>query len=388
VSQSVGQQRFSHEGPSVLLVVDVLFAGGAEQHVMELAEALRDCGWRVELACSVVGCPPDRWQQLGVPVHALCGRLVKRRLGLRFSRRLRKLVRVRNYDVVHAHCYASEAAAAFAVAGTESALVLTEHTEAPWRNRIARRISRIVYARADAIIAVSTSIRRLLVQDYDVDPTRVRFILPIPRRVPTGTRGNERPACLPRGAIVAFIGRLEPEKGVEDLMSAFHKVAAAVPEARLLLVGDGSDRRRLGALAQSLMIDHLTCFLGYRDDVSALLPWVDVLCVPSVSDGSPLVIHEALCAGVPVVGSNVGGIPDRLAGGSAGMLVPVHDVEGFASAITLLLLNTCARQDAVRAGHHEVSRHNHSRMIQQIRAIYHEVCSASDQRVPNSRIKA
>src|SRR5829696_6598545 len=144
---------------SMLLVVDSLAPGGAERHVVDLARALTAAGHAVTVACSMGGPLAADLVCAGVRVEVLLDRLVKRRFSPAFARRLRALVRRERFDLVHAHIYASATAAAAAVAGSRVPLVMTDHTEAPWRGPSARLLSRLAYRRADHVIAVSSAIR-------------------------------------------------------------------------------------------------------------------------------------------------------------------------------------------------------------------------------------
>ena len=392
MTEGLDEQQITPPAPTsrVLLVVDSLFGGGAEQHVLDLAQGLRERGWHVEIACSVLGCAPERLSGLGVPVHEVVGRLVKRRVSIRYAWRLRRLVTSGCYDVVHAHVYASEVAAALAVSGHAIPLVLSEHTEAPWRGPLAQRVSRLVYHRAAAIIAVSSAIAALLQREYAVDRRQIRCILPVGRREGPARQSTSRPEALPAGPLVGCVGRLQPEKGVDVLIRAFAAVRSEVPEAHLVVIGEGAERRNLERLTDELGVSKAVQFLGYRDDATEILPWLDVLTVPSRSDGSPLVIHEALEAGTAVVGSAVGGIPDRLADGAAGVLIPPDDPDRLAPAIVRLLVDREARDDLVRAGRRHAQEHTYDAMVATVAATYAGVLapatgSAGDDFVPTGR---
>src|SRR3954453_16013908 len=152
----------------VVLVIDSLDGGGAERYVVDLAIALRRRCWPVEVACSTGGVRARALVDAGVPVSILLGKLVKRRVSRRYERALRRLIEDRRPALVHAHLYASAAAAAQATRDLAVPLAVTEHTEAPWRGRRARAVSREVYRRADRVVAVSTAIRDVLVEEYGV----------------------------------------------------------------------------------------------------------------------------------------------------------------------------------------------------------------------------
>jgi glycosyltransferase involved in cell wall biosynthesis len=155
--------------------------------------------------------------------------------------------------------------------------------------------------------------------------------------------------------MVGVVGRLEPEKGQATLIDAWPLVLAAIPEARLLIVGEGSCRDALEAQAEALdllgdRVDDEACvgtrharpnarvvFTGRREDVPAVTAALDVAVLPSYREAQGLVILEAMALSRPVVASNVGGIPEMITDGVTGLLVPPHDAPALAAAIVRLL---------------------------------------------------
>jgi L-malate glycosyltransferase len=126
----------------LLLVVDSLEVGGAERQVVDLAVALRRKGYAVTVACSIAGDLSGALERASIPVRPLLRRLAKRRLSLTYAWGLRRLLKRERFDLVHAHIYASVAAATIATLGRGVPLVITEHTEASWQAWRARWISR------------------------------------------------------------------------------------------------------------------------------------------------------------------------------------------------------------------------------------------------------
>ena len=125
----------------LLLVADSLDVGGAEWHVVNLASALAEQGHRITLACTVEGVLASLAEQAGISVRPLLHHLVKRRQSPRYAWKLAKLVRQSQFDLVHAHMYASALASAYALLGTSIPLVITEHSQANWRSHYACRCS-------------------------------------------------------------------------------------------------------------------------------------------------------------------------------------------------------------------------------------------------------
>ncbi len=353
----------------VLLVIDSLDGGGAGSYVADPAIALRSRGWDVEVACSAAGVRAAPLRAANVPVNVLAASLVKRRLSLRYVRALRRLLAHGQYDLVHAHLYASAAAAAVAVP-RNTALVLTEHSEGLWRSWRARAVSRWFYRRAARIVAVSTSIRNVLVDAYRVPPARIE-VLPavpaIPVRPHAPQPGGEQ------SAVVGFAGRLIPEKGADVFLRAASLVAGVVPEARFVVIGDGRLRGALEALAGDLgLLEGRVRFLGFRNDAADLIAGLDILAVPSRSEGTPLVVGEAMIAGVPVVVSRVGGLPDQVAHRATGLVVDPEDPEGLAAALVSLLLAPDEARQLGEAGRAYAARFPHAALVDRIEEVYRE----------------
>jgi glycosyltransferase involved in cell wall biosynthesis len=196
--------------------------------------------------------------------------------------------------------------------------------------------------------------------------------------------------------IVGVVARLEPEKGHPTLLEAWPAVLAAVPNAHLLVVGEGSQRELLEAQAGSLgLLDSShspapdmrqlayesggpranpsVIFTGRRDDVPAVTAALDVAVLPSYREAQGLSILEAMALSRPVVASAVGGIPEMIDDGRTGLLVPPHDPGALAAAIVRLLgdVDFAARIGA--AGHDLVhERFCVEGMVRAVETIYDE----------------
>ena len=154
----------------------------------------------------------------------------------------------------------------------------------------------------------------------------------------------------PRGAFgqrVVFVGRLDPVKGVPLLLEAFARARATHPEARLTIVGDGPARAALEARAQALGLGAAVAFLGYRaqDEVAGILAEVDMLVLPSFAEGLPVVLMEALASRIPVIASQVAGVPELVQDGVSGFVVPPGDLDTLTDRLCRLLADPalCAR---------------------------------------------
>ena len=144
-----------------------------------------------------------------------------------------------------------------------------------------------------------------------------------------------------RTRVLLSVGRLSREKGHADLIRAFPRVRellGSVP-VRLVLVGEGPERSRIEELCRSLCLTNAVTLAGQQDDPNPYYAIADVFALPSHSEGSPNVLLEAMAAGIPVVATAVGGVPELASNGRDALLVNKHDRAGLASAVAQLLLD-------------------------------------------------
>ena len=356
------------------MVVDSLHVGGAERHVADLAARLHGRGYDVTVACSTDGLLARLLEQQGVPVRPLMKRLVKRRVSSSYARALRALLGERKFDLVHAHLYGSVVAAAVATLRTGVPLVVTEHSEAAWRGKFARLASRWVYGQAAQVIAVSRVIGDRLVEEDGVTPSRIAVI---PNAVSSVLDGPAMgpAAALPHewreGPLVGIVARLQPEKGARMLLEAVPRVLARIPTCHFLLIGDGPLRGELERRVRRMGLEHRVHFLGFQANARSFIERLDVLVLPSLSEGAPLVILEAMAAGVPIVASEVGGIPEQIRHGREGLLVEPGDPAELAEACLCLLQNPVLARELGEAGRSRASSYfDYETMVRRIELIY------------------
>jgi glycosyltransferase involved in cell wall biosynthesis len=137
--------------------------------------------------------------------------------------------------------------------------------------------------------------------------------------------------------VIGSVGLLWPAKGYHFLLPAFSKVLSAFPSARLVLVGAGQQQFELEAMVRQLNTLHRVSFLGWRADVPRLLRAFDLYVQPSLSEGLPIAPMEASAAGLPIVATRVGGVPEVVLDRQTGLLVPPQDTDALAQAIIQLI---------------------------------------------------
>ncbi len=137
--------------------------------------------------------------------------------------------------------------------------------------------------------------------------------------------------------LIVCLARLHPMKGQDNLLLAAREVLKGYPQARFVLAGEGEDRARLEQFSEYLGLSGAVRFAGHVEDTGTLLASADILCHPSLNDGLPNAVVEAIAMEVPIVASRVGGIPEVVRDGVSGLLVPPHDIPGIAKALLELL---------------------------------------------------
>lgn len=175
--------------------------------------------------------------------------------------------------------------------------------------------------------------------------------------------------------IVGAVGRLEPIKGFTYFMTAAQRVSEVAPRTRFVHVGDGSQAAEIRAQRGGL--NGRMTFLGLRDDVPELMAAFDVLVVPSLNEGMGRVILEAGAAGIPVVATRVGGIPDIVREGETGLLVPPRDAAAIADAVLALERDATRARSMGESGQaHVAPAFGLERMVMRIEGLYEELIEA------------
>lgn len=376
-------------------------SGGAQEHVYSLLSRLDRSRYEPLAVALSDGAALRRIRSLGVPVAVVGGNddtgAVEELAGL---------LAAHAPDVLHMHMFRAEVTgirAALRLAeqgGARPYLVSTVHSS---RRRSAedRELLRALTPTLDRLIGVSRSIVRKLDDEGRAGPHGPTVEL-IYNGVDLERYDQQEPCCtLPEeygfpGAtpLVGVVARLEPEKGHATLIEAWPRVLRRLPEARLLVIGEGSRRVALEEQADALGLLGEDCagdscvgtrrarpgasviFTGLRDDVPAVTAALDVAVLPSYREAQGIALLEAMALRRPVIATNVGGIPEVVEDGRTGLLVPPRDAEALAGAIVRLLTDHPLADTLGRAGHDLVrDRFCVQRMVSAIEAIYEEGAS-------------
>ncbi|MFQ5880874.1 MAG: GT4 family glycosyltransferase PelF [Candidatus Methylomirabilales bacterium] len=253
----------------------------------------------------------------------------------------------------------------------------------PAMARLFLGIERNLARRTSRIVALSEGQRQELLALGIGNPDRTMVIPPGLELAPflhcQEERGQlRRELKLPPDApLVGIVSRLVPIKGHRTFLRAARLVVAALPSAHFLVVGDGKLRPELEADARTLGLQEQVRFLGWRLDLSRIYADLDCLALSSRNEGVPVCLLEAMTAGVPVVATAVGGVPDLVIPGVTGLLVQPEDPQDLAAAILNILRNPAlARRMTVAARHRVYPRYDLGSLLTATEKLYEELLAA------------
>jgi glycosyltransferase involved in cell wall biosynthesis len=312
--------------------------GGAERVVVHLARATQDGGGR-----SIVFLPPngEGWIESelagsGVEIDRFH---LERPLSPACAQQLAERFVKHRIDVAHSHEFSMAVYGAWAARRAGIPHVITMHGTRYYANRLRRRLALGAAVRASArTVAVSSGLASHLRRDLWLSSSRVLMIPNGVPCVPPPRVTLREELRLPPGArLMVAIGNLYPVKGHRHLIDAFGLVAHRHPTLHCAIAGRGHLEADLEALARARGLAGRVHLLGLRSDVPAVLAAADLFVQPSLSEGLPLALLEAMQAGRPIVATDVGEVPIALGFGDAGLLVEPGSPGALAAGIDSLL---------------------------------------------------
>ncbi len=243
-----------------------------------------------------------------------------------------------------------------------------------WLERLTARIT-------DRLIAVSPLLKEELATAYRIAPADRIAVAPegpdlsryleTPRHLGAFRRQYDLPADAP---LVGIVGRLVPIKNHALFLQAAQRVRQSHPDVHFVIIGDGELRDSLVAQAQELGLADAVTFTGFLRDLCPVYSDLDLVVISSNNEGTPVSIIEALAAGVPVVSTAVGGVPDLLDGGRLGTLVPPGDADALAQAMVTVLSTPAANQHDLRQS--VADQFGIDRLVSDLSALYRDLLAS------------
>jgi glycosyltransferase involved in cell wall biosynthesis len=319
---------------------------GGEGQLLLLADGLRRRGHQVRILARRHGKPAQRMRDEGFAVSEFAGAGRNPVALWQIRRHLRRIAPdVLQYGDAHALTAAGLASCGLGIAARIAVRNVAWHIRAPWRFR----------AFADRVLCVSPAVAEVCRADgLPADSLRVVFAGADPRQAGAGDRRRGRLAAGvdPAQRMLLVVASLTENKGHAFLLDALPAVLDRHPQTCLVLTGEGPSKEPLQLQARRLGVEGRVRFVGYRPDVPDLVQAADLVVLPSLAEGLPVCLLDAMLAGVPIVTSAVGGIPDLVGSQNSqsepvAWMVPARDSPALSAAIIEALDNP--RQCALRA---------------------------------------
>jgi len=357
--------------------------GGGTTHLLSLVGGLDPDRFELHVACSDDGPLLADLARFGVKTHAVA---MTRKLNPLAIAQLAAIIWRERIDQVHFHGTRAGLAAAPAAALTMRPRIYTVHgwsfhpRGSALLEGMARWLERMIAQTSQQVICVGDSDRSLGLRLGILDDARSRVIhngvlteafMPRPedRTLARSELGIPEDAVL-----VSLFGRLTEQKGQKTFLEAVSRLLGH--PAQFMLVGDGEDRDRLERMAADLGLTDRVRFMGFRSDVPKLLAATDVVVLPSLWEGLPICLLEAMAAGRPVIASAVDGSVEVVVPGQTGLLVPPEHPQALAEAIAFLIAHPQVRERFGLRGQERVrQRFSLSEMLRATGAVYLELAS-------------
>lgn len=363
---------------NVLQVIPTLDRSGAEKQMVMLATGLPRERFRVEVAALTrLGPLEADLRAAGVPVTLIgkTGKLDPRTLG-----RLTRLMKQRKIHVVQTWIFAANVYGRIAARRARVPVVVTAEMAVDlWKSRAELAVDRFLARWTDRVVGNSKAVVEFY-RKAGVPEGKLGVIHSgIGEEEPPGDDPEAVRQALgarPGAAVMLFVGRLAKQKGVRDLLMAVDIVQHVEPEATTWVVGDGPLRESLEEVAESfgLLGTGRVRFLGHRDDVPRLLKAADLLVLPSLYEGLPNVVLEAMRFRKPVVATQAPGTTEVVTDGETGVLVPVGAPKELARALRDLIRDPERRKALGEGGRRRVeAEFQAERMIERFGELYEEL---------------
>ena len=329
----------------VLLVIPTLDQSGAEKQLTLLATGLPRDAFDVHVFALTRGGPyAETLQAAGIPVTVF-GKRFKFDPGV--LRRLKRAILDLQPDVVHPWLFAANAYVRLAL-GRHPAIpiIVSERCVDTWKSRWQLWLDRFLIPRTARLVGNSTPVVEYYrAQGFPADRSlAIPNGMPVPPSLSPEERTQARTAALsglgldPSAFVVGYVGRLAPQKRVDDLIWAFELLRIIQPQTALLIVGEGPERTRLEKFCVQIKLMDQVRFLGHRADAASWLPLLDAFWLASDFEGQSNSLMEAMACGLPCVVSDIAPNRELITDNETGFVVPMGDRAAFTKATQRLML--------------------------------------------------
>jgi len=339
----------------------------ASRYGISIASTATDAD-KSEFLCEVEKCDipyhilPQRFFIDPTPITVVCKRIKKQQ-----------------YDVIQSHGYKSAFIAFFAhyLANIPWVAFLHGHTTENLKVRLYHALEFKLVKHADKIITVSHEMReRLVSRGLPAERTVVIQNALDPQEFAASAKPHLRKkfGVKPDEKLIGIIGRFSPEKGVDVFLEAFKLLSKSDTSLKAILIGEGLLEAELRNYCSTHQINDRVIFAGYQKDIAEFYPILDMMVMPSRSEGLPNVALEALHFGVPVVATDVGGTSEVIIDGKTGLLVPSERPDLMQAAMSTLFADEGLRCRLIKQGKQHLSENfSPKSRVEKIERIYSEL---------------
>ncbi len=328
----------------LLYIIGHLGVGGAENHLAQVLKRLDKNNYQPFVACfQKKGMYLPAVERLGIPVINLVIKRIYNLHGIKKIFSLLTFIRKNKIDIIHSYLLGSNMLGTIVAKLAGIPVIISDRNVNLLLNNRQMLLHKTASRLATVITAVAEKVRLINIEQ-GIPPDKIVTIyngVELPKsKTAINILAKKRemgldPAC----AVIGTVATLHHRKGHQYLLRAAAKIVSNLPEVQFLLIGDGPLREELENLTERLNLNHKVIFAGHRDDVSKLLPLIDLFVLPSLAEGMSNALLEAMATGLPCVTTDVGGNGEVLLDGVTGFLVPAGDSEKLADAALTLLLN-------------------------------------------------
>jgi glycosyltransferase involved in cell wall biosynthesis len=364
----------------ILMLIDEASMGGGQKHLLLLVQYLDKSRFEVEVACEEKGYLVDELQKMNIPIHTLSIFNLPKIKSIIATNEIVKKVKP---DIIHSHGgTAGFYGRIVSLFGFRGGIVHTYHGihylnfKRRFPKSIFRFVDKLLLHLTDCIICVAQTdfdlglkngvvVRKKAVvikNGIEID----KFAL-----VQSNSNNNSELVKSDKPFVVGSVGRLHLQKGYEYLIKSADLILRKHPNVKFVIAGDGELRDELEYLCKSLNVDYAFRFLGIQTDLSAVISQFDIFVLPSLWEGLPLVLLEAMAAKKPIVATKVNGIVEIIDSGTNGILVPPKNPGALSTAIISLIEDGKLRKSFADNAFEKVnSEFNVTQMVKKTENIY------------------
>jgi glycosyltransferase involved in cell wall biosynthesis len=377
---------------NILYIIDNLEFGGGERVFAQVINRLSRERYKIMVACLPTGAFIEKIEGSGVEVKSVD---MRNRFNPGVILQLADLMKSEKIDIVHSQGARADFFARMA-AKLAGAPIVVSTVPMPVEGFDVNPLRKLMYIAfnrfserfVDRFMVVSDALEKVMIEKHKIEPHRV---VKIYNGIETDEYriSNEEVVCRKSSlkeeldlendvSVVGAIGRLVWQKGFEYFIEAIPNVLKKIPEAMFLIVGEGELKEKLKVKSEKLKVKDSLIFTGFRDDIKEILQSIDVLVMPSLLEGLPMILLEAMAMEKPIVATDIDGIKDVLDNGKTGLLVPPKDPEALSEAIVNLLIQ---RDKAYQMGKKARTVVNEQfsvdTMVEKVEEVYQELLQLS-----------